>query len=209
VSRFIALLALSVLLFACQNGAKPAAQTPSASPQPKVTAAVLQAGEAPAGLAACPGSGPVAGYISSLQTSNPTLAGRITDEWQLLRSHGAVDAAVSLFVADPVACTVELGATARFKAAASFVAVFADEGQAERAWGSGILGFAPPAPDILSPGLVRGTATGRGASSWTYTRPSVQLACWRRSVFVSLVVLTNLDSSTFKTVTAAIDARLN
>ena len=128
---------------------------------------------------------------------------------QLLRSNGAVDAAVALFAADPAACTVELGVTARFRAAASFVAVFADEGQAERAWGSGILGFAPPPPDLLTPGLVRGIATGRGASSWTYTRPSVQLASWRRSAFVSLVVLANFDSNTFKSVTAAIDARLN
>ena len=170
---------------------------------------MLQAGEAPAGLTACPGSGPVAGYITKLQASNPTLASRMTDQWQLLRSNGAIEAAVSLFAADPLACTVELGVTAKIKAAASFVAVFADEGQAERAWSSGILGFAPPPPDLLSPGLVRGIATGRGASSWTYSRPSVQLACWRRSVFVSLVVVTNLDSTAFKSVTAAIDARLN
>jgi hypothetical protein len=209
VSRFIAFLALSTVLLACQNSATPAAQSPASSPHPKVTAAVLQPGEAPAGLTVCPGSGPIAGYITNMQTSNPTLASRMTDQWQVLRSNGAVDAAISLFASDPAACTVELGVTAKIKAAANFVVVFADEGQAERAWGSGILGFAPPAPDLLSPGLARGIATGRGASSWTYSRPSVQLACWRRSVFVSLVVLTNLDSNAFKSVTAAIDARLN
>ena len=209
MSRFIAFLALSTLLVACQNGATPAAQSPGPSPHPKVTAVVLQPGEAPAGLAACPDSGPIAGYLTNLQKSNPSLASRMTDQWQQLRSKGAVDAAIAVFAADPAACTVELGVTAKIKAAASFVAVFADEGQAERAWGSGILGFAPPAPDLLSPGLVRGIATGRGVSSWTYSRPSVQLACWRRSVFVSMVVLTNLDTTAFKSVTAAIDARLN
>jgi hypothetical protein len=202
-------LALSTLLLACQNGAAPSAQSPGSSPHAKATVAVLQAGEAPAGLSSCPGSGPIAGYIAKLQTSNPTLASRMTDEWQQLRSQGAVDAALALFSADPAACTVELGVTLRIKAAASFVAVFEDEGQAERAWTSGILGFAPPPAGLLSPGLVRGTATGRGASSWTYSRPSIQLACWRRSVFVSLVVATNLDSNAFKSVTAAIDARLN
>jgi hypothetical protein len=87
--------------------------------------------------------------------------------------------------------------------------VFADPGQAERAWSSAVLGFAPPAPDLLAPGLVRGAITGLGVSSWTYARPSVQMACWRHSVFVSLVVLANLDATAFKAVTAAIDARLN
>ena len=210
MSRFIAFFALSTLLLACQNPAAPAA-APSPSPplHPKVTAAVLQPGEAPAGLTACPSSGPIAGYITNLQTSNPTLASRMTDQWQQLRSKGAVDAAMALFAADPAACTAELAVTSKIKAAASFVAVFADEGQAERAWGSGVLSFVPPAPDLLAPGLVRGIRTGLGISSWTYDRPSVRLACWRRSVFVSLVVLTNLEATTFKSVTAAIDARLN
>jgi hypothetical protein len=35
------------------------------------------------------------------------------------------------------------------------------------------------------------------------------MACWRRSVFVSLVILSNLDAAAYKAVTAAIDARLN
>jgi hypothetical protein len=99
--------------------------------------------------------------------------------------------------------------TSSIKAATSFVAVFADEGQAERAWGAGVLGFVPPAPGEGTAGLVGGTGTGLGPSAWTYDRPSVRLACWRRSVLVSLVVLTNLDATAFKSVTAAIDARLN
>lgn len=209
MGRFVAFLALTTLLVGCQTTATPVAQSPASSPHPKVTAAVLQPDEAPAGLTACPDSGPIAGYLTNLQTSNPTLASHMTDQWQQLRSKGATGAAIALFAADPAACTAELGVTAKIKAAASFVAVFAEEGQAERAWGSGILGFVPPAPDLLSPGLVRGIAIGLGGSSWTYTRPAVQLACWRRSVFVSLVVLSNLDPAAFKSVTAAIDARLN
>ena len=195
---------------ACQKTSTPV-PTPSPSPSPHtaVTAAVLQPGEVPAGLTACAGSGPIAAYLSNLQGADPALASRMSERWQQLRARGAVDAAISLFAADPAACTAELGVTSKVKAAASFVAVFADEGQAERAWGSGVLGFVPPAPGEVAPGLVRGTATGLGLSAWTYDRPSVRLACWRRSVFVSLVVLSNLDPTTFKAVTAAIDARLN
>ena len=133
----------------------------------------------------------------------------MTDLWQQLRAKGAIDAAITLFAADPSACTAELAATSKTKSVASFVALFADEGQAERAWGSGVLGFVTPAPDQLAPGLLRGTGTGLGLSSWTYVNTQVRLACWRRSVFVALVVLTNLDAPAFKAVTAAIDARLN
>jgi hypothetical protein len=211
VGRLVTFIALSTLLAACQSTTTPVA-TPSPSPSPHtaVTAAVLQPGEVPPGLTQCPGSGPIAGYLLKLEgTDHPALASRMTERWQELQAKGAVDAAISLFTADPAACNAELGVTSNIKAAASFVAVFADEGQAERAWGSGVLGFVPPAPGEVAAGLVRGTGTGLGPTAWTYDRPSVRLACWRRSVLVSLVVLTNLDPTAFKSVTAAIDARLN
>ena len=210
MGRFIAILAVSTVLVACQNNATPAS-TPSPSPSPHaaVTAAVLQAGEVPSGLKACPGSGPIGGYLTNLQAADPTLAARMTLGWQQLRAHGAIDAAISVFAADPAACVAELGVTTKFKAAASFIAVFADEGQAQRAWGAGILGFVPPAPDQVAPGLVRGTSTGLSTSSWAYASASVRLACWRRSVFASLLVLANLDAGAFKVATVAIDARLN
>jgi hypothetical protein len=56
---------------------------------------------------------------------------------------------------------------------------------------------------------VRGQGTGLGLSSFTYDRPSVRLACWRRSVYVALVAVSNLDVTTFQAATAAIDPRLN
>jgi hypothetical protein len=170
---------------------------------------MLQKNEVPTALAACPGSGPIAGYLSNLQTADPALASRIAEQWLQLRAQGALDAAMALYAADPAACNSEMAVNAKTKGAASFVAVFADAGQAERAWANGILGFVPPASDQLTPGLLRGPGTGLGASSWTYNRPPVQVASWRRSVFVSLLVLTNIDASTFKSVTSAIDARLN
>lgn len=206
MGRLVSLIALSTLVAGCQNSPAPVA-TPS--PHTAVTAAVLQPDEVPTGLTECPGAGPIAGYLLTLQATDPALASRMTNSWQQLQAEGAVDAAISLFTADPSACASELGVTSNIKAATSFVAVFADEGQAERAWGSGVLGFVPPAPGEVATGLVRGTITGLGLSAWTYDRPSVRLACWRRSVFVSLVVLSNLDPTAFKSVTTAIDARLN
>lgn len=210
MGRLTTFILLSALLAACQSASQPVASpTPSPSPHTPAAAAVLQASEAPAGLAACPGSGPIDAYVSSLQTSNAALADRTAGQWQALQSLGAIEASISLFASDPSACTSELGAVARIKSAASFVARFADEGQADRAWQSGVLGFAPPAPDQVAPGIRRGTATGLGLSSWTYDRQPVRLACWKRSVFVALVVLTNLDANAFKAATGAVDARLN
>jgi len=170
---------------------------------------VLQQGDVPNGLNLCAGSGPIEGYITSLQASQATLASRLNDQWQSLRTLGAVSAAISLYTADNAACSAELAAVSKAKSAAGFVAVFADEGQADRAWQSGVLGFVPPAPGELPPGLNRGSSTGLGLSSWTYDRTPVRLACWHKSVFVALVVLTNLDAPAFKAATAAVDARLN
>ena len=210
MGRLIAILTLSVLVAGCQIAATPVASPqPSPTPHTAVATAVLQPSEVPSGLNQCLGSGPIAAYLANLAVADPVLATRMTAQWQQLRADGAIDAAISLFSADPSACTAQLAATSTFQAAASLVAVFADEGEADRAWESGVMGFVPPAPGELSAGVVRGTDTGLGLSAWTYDRTPVRIACWHRSVFVSLVVLTNLDVTTFKSETAAVDARLN
>ncbi len=210
MGRLIAILTLSTLVAGCKTAATPVASPqPSPTPHTAVAAAVLQPAEVPAGLSQCPGAGPIAGYLASLAGPDPVLANRMTAQWQQLLAEGAVDAAISLFTADPTACTAQLAATSKIQAAASLVAVFADEGEADRAWEAGVMGFVPPAPGELSPGIVRGTSTGLGLSAWTYDRAPVRIACWHKSVFVSLVVLANLDVTTFKSVTVAVDARLN
>jgi len=204
-------LVLAVVLVAvCQNTAQPVpTPTPSPSPHTAVAEAVLQSSDVPSGLNLCAGSGPIDSYITNLQASSPALASRLTDEWQSLRTLGAASSAIALFTSDDSACSAELAAISKAKSAAGFVVMFGDEGQADRAWQSGVLGFVPPAPGESPPGLVRGTPTGLGLSAWTYDRAPVRLACWHKSVFVALVVLTNLDATAFKTATEAVDARLN
>jgi hypothetical protein len=210
VGRLITILTLGVLVAGCQTTSTPVASPlPSPTPHIDVTAAVLQPGDVLANLNPCPGSGPIATYLTSLAAADPTLATRMSSQWQQLRTAGALDGAISLFAADPTACTAQLAATSKIQAATSFVAVFADEGQADRAWESGVFGFVPPPPGEVSPGLVLGTATGLGLSSWTYDHSGVHIACWHKSVFVALLVISNLDANAIKTATAAVDARLN
>jgi hypothetical protein len=199
-----------VVLVSCQNEAHPAfSPVPSPSPHTEPTAAILQSGDVPAGIAVCLGSGPIDVYLATLANTNANLAASESQQWQALRAMGAHAGAVSLFTSSPSTCSVEFGAAAGVKAMWSFVAEFPDEGQADRAWQAGVFGFVPPPPGQVSSGLTRGASTGLGLSSFTYDRPSVRLACWRRSVFVALVVVGNLDPNTFHAATGAIDPRLN
>jgi hypothetical protein len=210
VGRLAALSVLVALAAACQLGPAPA-PSPLASPTPHtpVTQADLQPGDVPAGLAGCPGSGPLTTYIAGLRTANPALAERTNERWGSLKGGGATEAAISLFAADPAACNAEFAATGSIKSAASLVVAFADEGQADRAWQADLIGFVPPSPGEAAPGITRGAPTGLGPSSWTYLKAPVQLAVWRKGVFVAAVVLANLDGAAFKAATAAVDAHLN
>jgi hypothetical protein len=211
VDRLIAILGLSILIASCQSNAPVVVASPSPSPSPHAAAtdAVLQSSEAPAGLSPCLGSGPIDVYITTLANADANLAAQVANQWQQLRVAGATSGAISLFTSTPAACNPELATTSNAKAVAAFVAEFTDSGQADRAWEGGVFGFIPPAPGELPAGVTRGTATGLGLSSWTYDRPPVHLASWHKSVFVALVVVSNLDAATFKTTTAAIDARLD
>ena len=208
--RFLAVVAIVVSSAACQSVAVATpSPTPVAAVHAVVAQTVLQQSDIPAGLAPCGSSGAFADYIAAVKTADPALAATIASQWKSLQGQGAVQAVISLYAASPSACTAELGASGAVKSAASLVVAFADEGEADRAWQHGVLGFAPPAPGEAAPGIVRGAGTGLGASSWTYDRGPVRLACWRKSVFVALVVFTNLDPASFKAATAAVDARLN
>src|SRR6202521_5732407 len=183
---------LTALVASCQSTATPVASPlPSPTPHTAVAAAVLQAGEVPAGLNQCPGSGPIATYLTTLAAADPALGSRVAAQWQQLHAAGAIDAAISLFAADPAACTAQLAATSKIQAATSFVAVFADEGQADREWEAGVVGFVPPPPREVSPAALRGTATGLGLSSWTYDHSGGHIACWPMSVFVARLVISN------------------
>ena len=211
MGRFIAILGLSILVAACQSSAPAVVVSPSTSPSPHTVAtdAVLQSAEIPAGLNPCLGSGPIEVYLTTLAQADANLGARVGAQWDELRLTGATSGAVSLFTSTAVACNAELATTSSAKSITAFVAVFSDAGQADRAWRSGIFGFIPPTPGELPSGIASGTATGLGLSSWTYDRPPVHLACWHKSVFVALVVVSNLDAATFKTAATAIDARLN
>jgi hypothetical protein len=199
-----------MLLISCQNESHPAfSPVPSPSPHISPAAAILQSSEVPATLTECVGSNqPIDVYVSVMSGFDTTTGERLAGYWNDLVALGASSGAISVYAANPVACSAELGA-ASVPALTSVVIRFGDAGQAERAWQAGVFGFIPPAPAQLQAGMMRGTATGLGLSSFTYQRPSVRLASWRRNFYVALVIATNLDVNTFTAATALINARLN
>jgi hypothetical protein len=210
VGRLLGVLTVVVLAVSCQNETHPVfSPVPSPTPHTAPTAAILQPADLPGGMTVCLGSGPIDVYLATLATQNPTLALRVSSQWDQLRSAGAKSGAISVYAAATSACAAELGVTANVKAAASLVAIFPDSGQADMAWQSGVFGFTPPPPGEVAPGVTRGSGTGLGISSFTYVHSPVRLACWHRSVFVALVVLSNLDPTALTAATAALDARLN
>jgi hypothetical protein len=204
-------LTLAIALTACTSilgSQPPPSPLPTPTPHTPVLSTLLQPADLPAPLPRCPASGPIDDYLKATSSTNPALADRLTTQWAQLKAAGATEAAISLFAADPSACSAELAAVSSSQSAASLVIAFGDQGQADRAWQAGILGFAPPVPGELPPGVERGTGTGLGPSSWTYDRTPVRLACWQKNVFVALVVFINLDAPAFKAGAAAVDARL-
>ena len=197
-------------MVACQNETHTAVSpAPSPTPHAAPTAAILQPADVPATMHVCLGSGPIDVYISVLSATAPDLAARDADYWSQLQAAGAINGAIAVYAADPSSCSVELAATPKVKAITSFVAQFHDEGEADRAWQSGVFGFVPTPIGEVIEGAARGTSTGLGLSSFVYSRPPVALACWRRSVFVALVVASNVDATVLKGATAAVDPRLN
>lgn len=197
---------MAIVVAACTSPINSPVPTPLPTPTPHTPLAstVLQITDVPSGLAHCPNSGSFDAYVDALKGSDINLA----RQWSDLKKGGATDAAISTFAADLVACNAELGAAANVKAATSLVLAFGDEGQADRAWQAGILGFAPPVPGELPPGISRGVSTGLGESSWIYVKAPVQMAIWRKKIFVALVVFTNLDTASFSAGAAAVNARL-
>jgi hypothetical protein len=203
------LLVGAMLLGACQTDTHAVFSPSPSPPHTQPTAAILQPVDVPSNTSLCIGSGPIDLYLATLTAAVPDVGAKDTAFWDQLLAQGAVAGAVSVYTANPSACSVELGATSNVKAITSLVVQFHDEGEADRAWQSGVFGLTPPPNGEVVNGVTRGTTTGLGLSSFVYSRPPVALACWRRSVFVALVVVSNLDTAAFKAATAAVDPRLN
>jgi len=101
-------------------------------------------------------------YLSVLAGADAAVASRLSEQWSVMQTQGATEGAISTFTTNPTACRAEQGASTNVQAMSSFDARCADEGEADRAWKSGILGCSTERPSLLWPGLAREQSSGLG-----------------------------------------------
>lgn len=200
-------LALATLLAACSG---PSTSLPVIGP-PSPADIALRSGDVPAGLTACPGSGPIDGYIQSLRSKDPDGYASLKDAWDELKRNGADAAAIVAYVADPAAaCVGSLGA-GQGKSATSFVIRYGDSGSATTAYKRGLLRFPTPQQGQQTPGLTVGTATGLGANSWVYeaaaSGKAAYLAFWQVNQFDVMVLTADLDAADSRRAADAVNSR--
>jgi hypothetical protein len=200
-------LAVATLLAGCTG---PSTSLPVAGP-PSPDEIALKSGDVPAGLTACPGSGPIDTYIQALQNRDPDGYASLKDAWDTLKRNGADAAAIVAYVGDPaVACVGSLGA-GQGKSATSFVIRYRDSGSATTAYKRGLLQFPTPQQGQQTPGLTVGAATGLGSNSWVYeaaaSGKAAYLAFWQVNQFDVMVLTADLDTADSRRAADAVNSR--
>ena len=200
-------LAAATLLAACSS---PPTGLPIGGP-PSPQDVALKSGDVPNGLTACPGSGPIDGYITSLRAKDPDGYASLKDAWDTLKRNGADSAAIVAYVADPaIACVGTLGA-GQGKSATSFVIRYKDSGSATTAYKRGLLQFPTPKEGQQTPGLTVGVATGLGGNSWVYQASAAgkaaYLAFWQVNQFDVMVLTADLDAADSRKAADAVNSR--
>ena len=187
---------------ACEAGAP-------AAPDPAQVG--LQAGDLPANLRRCPGSGAIDGFLQELGRRNPSARDEVQQSWREQRQAGGSDAAIDLFAADPAACGARLG-TGPGTTVASYVVRFRDEQSAAAAFRKGMLGFSTPNQDQQLEGLTQGAATGVGRSSWVLQRQvggrALYVAFWQHGAMTVLLLSVDLDPLHARQAMSAVDGRI-
>ncbi len=186
----LALVLVPLLAAGCSGPSLPVGGPPA--PQD----VALKPSDLPSGLKACPGSGPIDGYLKAIRTKDPDSYGQVSDAWNDFKRNGADSAAITSFTQDPSACSGTLGA-GKGQSAASFVIRYKDEASAADAYKKGIIGFPTPTAEQQTPGLTIGAATGLGTNSWVYDHAiggrAAYIAFWQTGRYDVLVFTADLD----------------
>ena len=192
--------AVLALLLLCACGGSPAA------PQgPTDSSVAVQPADVPHGLVRCDFSGDIQSFIRIEQSSNPTNARSVSDQWAQLKQAGATTAYVVVYGHDAGQCAAFKTAasnpnTATSSVVLNFVVQFKDEKKAADAFASSSL-FSISASELRSSHLaVEGGKTGLTASSIVISQAisnqNFYIAFWQNRTFVIALVVENLDPAT-------------
>jgi hypothetical protein len=171
----------------------------------------LQQGDLPVNLQRCPASGDIGTYLRSPQPADVPAHDELQAAWQELQRRGAVRAALTVYAAQPVACSARLGAGDGTNVT-SLVVEFRDDTAAESAYQRGVLGFTTPSEDAEVQGMDRGAATGIGRNAWVLTRSAqgraVLVGLWERNAVLVLFVAVDADPLNARRALSAVDERI-
>jgi len=171
----------------------------------------LQPGDLPAGLNRCAASGDVDAFARSLQAGGPAASDELLGAWKELQRAGATRAAVTVYAAQPAACTARLG-SGTGTSVSSLVVEFRDDGAAEAAYRRGVLGFTTPSEDAEVPGMTRGAATGFGRNAWVLERSTqgraLIVGLWERDAVLVLFLAVDSDPLNAKQAMSTVDGRI-
>ncbi len=171
----------------------------------------LQQGDLPGNLQRCGDSGDIGSYLRSPQPSGRPARDELQSAWRELQRAGAVKAAVTVYAAEPVACSARLG-TGEGTNVASLVVAFRDDGAAADVYRHGVLGFATPSEDADVPGMARGAATGIGRNAWVLQRTvqgrALIVGLWERHAVLVLFVAVDADPLNAKRALSDVDGRI-
>jgi hypothetical protein len=171
----------------------------------------LQQGDLPAEMRRCPVSGDIGAYLRSLQRDHQPAHDELLGAWQDLQHHSAVQAAVTVYAAQPAACAARLGSGDGANVS-SLVVEFRDDSAASAAYQRGVLGFTTPSEDAEVPGMDRGAATGIGRNAWVLQRSlqgrALIVGLWERHAVLVLFVAVDADPLNAKRALSAVDGRI-
>jgi hypothetical protein len=165
----------------------------------------------------CGLSGDIQSFIQKEQSTNPTNARNVSDQWAQLEQAGAAQAYVAVYAHDADQCAAfETAAgnpsTATTSVVLNFVVQFKDEKKAADAF-TGASVFTVSASELRSSHLaVEGARTGLTASSIVISQAianqTLYIAFWQNRAFVMDLVVENVDPATSQKIAVATNRRI-
>jgi hypothetical protein len=139
----------------------------------------------PAGLIACPISGPIDRYLHQLQVDGSPSFEVTAGQWISMKRIGAMAGWVQSYTWTSDDCSARLGER-QGPSAISFAIRFKDAGTALNGFAAGFLGLRPE-PGMQVSGLSQGLQTQLTSDAWTYDQsdqtPPVFVAYWANRQF--------------------------
>ena len=211
--RSLAGLAALLVLVGCGGS------TPSIlSAGPTASSVAVQPGDLPKEMKKCDLSGDIDSFLSKSKAKDPTTYNSTKAEWEAAKKQGATAAYAAFYTDSTAHCaSVEKNSadvsSATYKLVVNFVIQFKDEASASKGYTSeSIFGFSTSSLKGGGAPVMEGTKTGLTPNSIVLTvavsNQSFYIAVWQNKVFMVILAILNIDTTTCKKVALAANSRI-